>query len=173
MIMEDDTPTGSETVRGPSPARLSKTPSWILLGFLIGLLFMWALPGPPPAPESAKLPPRTVVLERPKLTDIEAVFPEWDRYAVWEHDMTQIVLWDVEKRNYSICYEVLRNGSDYYYRSIPKLTRPILTHGVVVKNCPLLFTETEELRKEWLERQAQGIIPPDLSALKTTPGDSR
>ena len=134
------------------PSRLSKTPSWITLGFVLGALFVLALPREEPRrPATPPAKTQTVRLERPKLTQIEAVFADWGQHAVWSHDITEVALWDTDTRSYTICYEVLRSGDDYYFRSIPKLTRPILTHGVPA-NSPLLFTETEESRREWLQR---------------------
>ena len=136
----------------PSVSRLSKTPSWVTLGFVLGALFVWALPhvennlAPPPATLAT-----TVRLERPQLTEIEAVFAEWGHFAVWENDVTEVALWDVDKRSYAICYEVLRSGENFYFRSIPRLTRPVLTHGLH-ETMPLQFTETEAMRREWLER---------------------
>ncbi|MDB6170536.1 MAG: hypothetical protein JWM88_3400 [Verrucomicrobia bacterium] len=164
--MDESPPT-----RLAPPPRPSKTPSWVLLGFVIGVLFVWALPRE--IKQSAPLapPPRTVVLQRPKATDIEAVFSEWGRHAVWEHDLTEVALWDVELKAYSLYYEILRSGDVYYFRSIPKLTRPILTHGVTLRNCPLMFTETQEMRKEWLSRDRTAIAPPEDAGLKTTSGD--
>lgn len=134
----------------PSANRLSKTPSWVTLGFVLGALFVWALPraemtAPPPAP-----PAPVVQLQRPKVTDIEAVFAEWGHFAVWENDLTEVALWDVDKKSYSIFYEVLRSGDAFYFRSIPRLTRPLLTHGLQ-SPMPLQFTETEALRREWVE----------------------
>jgi hypothetical protein len=146
--------------RTPPLSRLSKTPSWVLLGFVIGALFVWALPREittPAGPAGTKT--LTVQLERPKATDIEAVFAEWGRYAVWEHDLTEVALWDVDRKSYSIFYEVLRSGDIIYFRSIPRLTRPILTHGVHVHS-PLQYTETEEQRREWLDRGVS-VAPPD------------
>lgn len=142
----------------PSPARLSKTPSWVTLGFLLGVLFMWALPHeekPAPPPPTGKSV--SVQLERPRVTDIEAVFAEWGRYAVWENDLTEVALWDVDRKSYSIFYEILRNGDIYYFRSIPKLTRPILTHGVQAHS-PLMYTEPEAMRREWLEQMRIEIL---------------
>jgi hypothetical protein len=99
---------------------------------------------------SAQAPPQIVQLERPKLTEVEAVFAEWERYAVWKNDLTQVAMWDTEKRSYSICYEVLRQGGQFYFRSIPNLTRPLLTRGVPA-DAPLQFAETEESRRAWIE----------------------
>lgn len=143
----DDTPPEHRV----SAARLSKTPSWITLGFVLGVLFMLSLPHAPrkviaPPPE-----PPPVRLERPKITEIEAVFAEWGDRAVWENDLAEVAMWDTEKRSYSIFYEVLRRDDQYYFRSIPRLTRPILERGSEPQ-APLLVTETEKTRREWLER---------------------
>ena len=116
--------------RPPSPSNLSRTPSWVLLGFVLGAGFVWSLPRPAAPAPAATPPPPTVQLARPVATDIEAVFHDWGRPAVWDRDLTEVALWDVDRRSYSICYEILRAGDVLYFRSIPKLTRPVLTHGV-------------------------------------------
>jgi hypothetical protein len=136
----------------PSVPRLSKTPSWVTLGFILGALFVWALPRVEDAASPPARPPIAVRLERPQATEIEAVFAEWGHFAVWDNDLTEVALWDVDKRSYSICYEVLRNGESLYFRSIPRLTRPVLTHGLH-GTMPLQFTETEAMRREWLDRK--------------------
>ena len=136
--------------RPVSPARLSKTPSWITLGFVLGALFVLALPSrddppsaaPAPAPES---PP--VKLERPTLTEIEAVFEDWGESAIWQNDVTEVALWDTARRSYSLFYEVVRHEGAYYFRSIPRLTRPILTEGVPT-NTPLQYTTPVGVREE-------------------------
>ncbi len=104
----------------------------------------------------------TVQLLRPKVTDIEAVFAEWGHFAVWENDLTEVALWDVDKKSYSICYEVLRSGDAFYFRSIPRLTRPVLNHGLHGA-MPLQFTETEVLRREWVEHgRFEAVAPSNL-----------
>jgi hypothetical protein len=134
----------------PAPARTkpSQVPSWISLGFALGALFVMALPrhaeAPPPAPEPAPAPPAPA-----PMTTVEAVFETWGKYAVWDDDRTQVALWDVQSKAYSDCYEVLRVGDKYYFRSIPSLTRPVLTHGVVPES-PMEFTESEPQRAAWL-----------------------
>jgi hypothetical protein len=154
----------------PNPApRLSKTPSWVTLGFVLGALFVWALPHPEkPAPEPAVTRSLTVRLERPKLTEIEAVFEQWSQLAVWEYDLTEVAMWDVDKKSFSIYYEVLRDGDKYYFRSIPHLTRPVLTHGLHGA-MPLQFTETEALRREWLEHGRYDAVGPNAPA----PGEAK
>jgi hypothetical protein len=133
-------------------SRLSKTPSWVSLGFLLGALFVWTLPREEKAPAafSPEAAPQVVQLERPKLTEIEAVFAEWETYAVWKNDVSEVAMWDTEKRSYTLCYEVLRQGGSYYFRSIPQLTRPVLTRGVPA-DAPLQFAETDESRRAWIE----------------------
>ena len=141
----------------PSPSQLSKTPSWISIGFVLGALFVWLLPRPEPkvieVPVKAE-EPQTLVMTRtqPDFAEVEAVFSEWGRYAVWEHELTELALWDVDTRRFSRFYEILRSGENYYFRSIAGLTRPVLTHGVEV-NAPLLFTEPEARRQEWLRQK--------------------
>lgn len=149
----------------PAVSRLSRTPSWVMLGFVLGAAFIWAWPRVEKTGTLAtSLPVKTYQLDRPKLTEIEAVFAEWSGEAVWDNGLTEVALWDVDKKNYSICYEVLRSGGNHYFRSIPHLTRPVLTHGLR-GTAPLLFTETEAMRREWLQR-AQ-IEPSTLLAVPT------
>jgi hypothetical protein len=142
-----------ETPSKPIPEKPSQIPSWVTLGFVLGALAVMALPkrapvAPPPAAvQEAK--PDPVKAEPPKLTTIEAVFGAWDKYAVWSNDTTEVALWSAATNSFSECYEVIRNGSEYFFRSIPELTRPVLTHGVV-ENSPLQFTETARQREEWL-----------------------
>lgn len=144
------------TKRRPSIGKLSKTPSWISLGFVLGALFVWFLPRPEPeiieVPVKDPNPPLVATRTQPDFTEIEAVFAEWSRHAVWEHDLTEVAMWDVETGKYSRYYEVLRVGDRYFFRSIAGLTRPVLTHGVDV-SAPLLFTEPEARRREWLEQK--------------------
>lgn len=171
--MDDDTP------RPPSPKSLSKTPSWILLGFVLGALFVWLLPRDEPAPRAAK--PAAVKIQSPAprekkdLSEIEAVFAEWGGGAVWENDLTEVALWSIERSAFTRNYEVLRSGGNFYYRPIDRLTRPVLTHGVQADS-PLQFTETEALRQQWLREKAEENWKAITGSLKTpppTPADGR
>ncbi len=140
MDEADDTP----------PAKPSQTPSWVMLGFLVGVAFVLAIPRrepPRPAPvEASKVAPPPAPRQ---LSTIEAVFEAWGRYAVWSDNTTQVALWDPATRSFADCYEVLRVGDSLFFRSIPSLSRPVLTHGVVTES-PLQFTETARQRDEWL-----------------------
>jgi hypothetical protein len=159
--MDDD---GREKDERPvSPAKLSRTPSWVMLGFVLGALFVWMHPRDPepaatpprlaaePAPaEPAALVERRIALTT--LSTIEAVFESWGDRAVWDHDATEVALWNGGTKSYSEFYEVRRSGGVNYFRSIPKLTRRILSHGKPAPaECPLQFTETEQQYREWRE----------------------
>jgi|UniRef100_UPI004049F532 hypothetical protein len=140
----------------PSLSQLSKTPSWISIGFLLGALFVWLLPSPEPIVievpvKSEVVPPLVATRTQPDFSELEAVFALWNKPAVWANDLTEVALWDIEAKQYSRFYEVRRSGEQFYYRSIFRLTRPILTHGVEA-NAPLLFTEPDARRQEWLQQ---------------------
>lgn len=142
----------------PSPAKLSRTPSWVMLGFLLGAAFVAALPSPRKPEETVEPPVVVPSPARPAeprepapLTTIEAVFAEWGRYAVWSDDTTEVTLWNTRERAFSDHFEVRRVGDVYYFRSIPGLTRRVLTHGKIEPASPLQFTETEAQYREWLE----------------------
>jgi hypothetical protein len=147
--MDDETPSE------PDRKKPSQVPSWVTLGFVLGALFVLALPrrsavgsAPAPAGDGAIVAPAKPAAA-PRLTTIEAVFASWDKYAVWSDDTTEVALWSPDTMSYSDCYQVLRTGDGYFFRSITMLTRPVLTHGVVEES-PLQFTETARQRQEWL-----------------------
>lgn len=161
-----------ETEAPPQKEKPSYVPSWVMLGFILGALFVLALPNrskvpgtPAPSPEGPAVKPVKTV--PPQMTTIEAVFDVWNKYAVWSDDTTQVALWNKDTMSYSDCFEVLRTSDGYYFRSIAKLTRPILTHGVVDES-PLQFTETERQRLEWLRE----VDSENLQALSKAASDS-
>lgn len=128
-----------------------------MLGFLLGAGFVWLLPRPEPeiieVPVKATTPPPLVAVRtKPDFSELEAVFNQWSQYAVWEDNRTEVALWDIETNQYGRFYEVLREGEVFYYRSIAGLTRPVLTHGVPT-TAPLLFTEPDARRREWLQQR--------------------
>ena len=136
----------------PPAAKPSQVPSWVTLGFILGALFVLALPrkadvAPQQGPAPAARPARPA--EPARIATIEAVFAAWERYAVWSDDTTEVALWSPETKSFSDCYEVNRVGDAYYFRTIPGLSRPILAHGVV-EGSPLEFTETARQRQQWL-----------------------
>lgn len=139
-----------------SPTKMSKTPSWIMLGFVLGALFVWALPPQkvktPARSEiqvAATEPPKTIIVQQPRISTIEAVFEEWGAHAVWSDDATEVALWNSELRSFSDFFEVRRIAGKYYFRSIPRLTRRVIRHGKEIPESPLQFTETEEQYQEW------------------------
>ena len=170
--MDDETENDRDPNRQPIPERPSLIPSWVMLGFVIGALFVWLLPrqdspntgsakdSPSKQASAGKLASTSVSQKKApprRLTDVEAVFAAYGSYAVWDQNRTEIALWNAEKEAYSEFYEVLRDGEILYFRSIPKLTRPLLAHGTKT-DLPLLYTETEEMRQRWIEARNQ-LVP--------------
>ncbi|MEI8088339.1 MAG: hypothetical protein WCG63_01970 [Opitutaceae bacterium] len=154
-------------------------PSWVMLGFIVGVLFVWALPNRQSASASAlPVAPSLEVQATSRVTTIEAVFAEWGHFAAWHQDRTEIALWNSETQAFSDCYEVLRNDGAFYFRSITRLTHPQLTHGpqANLENCPIQFTETAAQRSAWLgeknqetwrsistaARENMGVVPPAI-----------
>jgi hypothetical protein len=168
-----------------SKSKMSKTPSWIMLGFLLGAAFIAALP---PLRKRPAAPPETSVFkaaefakkreprEPPQVTTIEAVFATWGKYAAWSDDITEVALWSDRDKDYSDFFEVRRYGSSYYFRTIPELTRRVISRGKPMPESPLLFTESEEQYREWrnygrTERPVEREAParPTVSAPQVTP----
>ena len=135
-----------DETRPPRPPELSKTPSWVMLGFVLGALVVLAMPrtekkaAPPPvavvAPP-APVAPQPLTVERAVF--FEDVFAELNRSAVWQDDVTEVAFWNATRRAFSDCYEVLKVGDKFYFRSIPHLTRPVMTEGVP-PDSPIRFT---------------------------------
>jgi hypothetical protein len=189
MSDEDDDPAMPAAEKKPS-----LIPSWVTLGFILGALFVLALPraeramrtrggdgdreaegsvggatagsasggraegatgegkvgtgdGAPAAESAGGVGGHRPL---PHLATIEAVFAQWGHYAVWKNDVTEVALWSPETKDFTDFYEAVRVGETVYFRSIPHLTRPLLTHGVPADS-PLSFTETVEQRQQWLD----------------------
>lgn len=156
--MDDETESGGRRREYPlSPAKMSKTPSWVMLGFVLGVVTAWSVlqqlrkndgaEAARPVVKSAE--PAMVRYVPQPVSTIEAVFQEWAAYAVWEYDVTEVALWNKEAEAFADCYEVYRYSGRYYFRTIPQLTRRVIRRGKELPGCPLLFTETEEQYQEW------------------------
>jgi hypothetical protein len=136
-----------EEPRPSRAAQLSKTPSWVMLGFVLGALAVYTLP----RPEKNATPPPAVVVPRlvapapsvPPTVEqaafFEDVFVQLSDSAVWQNELTEVAFWNAPKKAFADCYEVLRVNDKFYFRSIPHLTRPVLKEGVP-PNSPLQFT---------------------------------
>lgn len=148
----------------PTRAELSKTPSWIMVGFVLGVLAVWGFrrerasvtPSPAPAIVQTDNPPSeprksvTALEDRPSLVAIEAVFASWGDYALWEDERTEVALWNSATNEFSDFFEVLRTPAGLFFRSIPRLTRP-WTDARPPRESPLRYTEPLAQRKARLE----------------------
>ena len=155
----------------PKPTResLSKTPSWIMLGVIIGSIVTvtvqkhWGgrndesppIPAPAagPAGETSKEP--AITNTHLSLFAMETLFQQYQENVVWRHEIKEVVFWNPFTDQYSEYVEVLRNGEDFYFRSIPRLTRPIIEE-LMDPNVPMRFTEPESVRAE---RRPQYSLP--------------
>lgn len=166
----------------PSRAELSKTPSWIMLGFVLGVLTVVGfrkerVPArviTPPAQTAVAVQSagnekageqgdqRSVTSrqDRPSLAVIEAVFAQWGGYAIWEDEVTEVALWNSLTNDFTDYFEVLRTSSGYFYRSMVRLRRP-WTDARPPRESPLRFTEPLGHRKARLEGRLAPQGPPD------------
>lgn len=167
-----------------------------MLGFLLGVGFMWLWNTPKPSVHGGQegktaamatlgqatpslkpaASPEVTPTAKPqparkrRLSEIEAVFEEWGQYAIWDQNRTEVALWNSEQNAYADFYEVWRDPSGgLYFRSLPRLTRPVLAHASKTE-APLLFTESLAMRKEWMEARRELVpatpmptLPKDLS----------
>ncbi len=181
-----------EPQRPPSAAKLSRTPSWVMLGFLLGAGFVWLILRPGPdlslAPKQAAKAPSVAgqssaasaapkvaqqvapAPAKPKprqLSIVEAVFEAYGKNAIWERDRTEVALWNSDKGAYADFYEVYREEGTYYFRSIPVLTRPLMTVADQT-DVPLVFTETVALRRERIEA-LRHLVPAHAAPNETLP----
>jgi hypothetical protein len=139
-----------DTDAAPRAARPSAVPSWILLGFAIGALFVLLLrreylrvliPAALPPPAVSEPTPETLTARHaePSLSAIEALWEVWGEHAVWEGDVTEVALWNTRTLSFADCFEVARRGDRVYFRVIPRLTRPVIDRGLGA-GAPVQFT---------------------------------
>jgi hypothetical protein len=146
----------ADTSERPRKESLSTTPSWLMLGFLIGAVTMYSsyerlfqkAPAEPVAPAVRVEVQRVVV---PPVPDVEAIFLRYQDNAVWENDLTEVALWNPTSERFSELYEVLRTEDHYFFRSITTLTRPVAEYADE-ESVPIRFTESEAQRAKRLEK---------------------
>jgi hypothetical protein len=140
--------------------KLSQAPSWVMAGFVVGVLTMWLFrSSPEPPPVAAEAPAVEAAEEDPEPTAespgsgsgalpmhlVGAIWEEYRPYAFWNEDKTQIGVWNSETFGFTDRYEVLRGEEYDYFRPIESFTRLTLP-GYGPENSPILFTETAEMR---------------------------
>lgn len=125
-------------------------PIWITLGFAAGAVFSWLVSGespskvretPPSELKSEPAPPATI-----SLVALEQNFRRWGGYAVWEDDWTEFAAREARPDRPLLFVQVRRANGNFYFRTIPKLTRPVIDHGPRT-NLPFAFTEPAWMRE--------------------------
>lgn len=164
---------------------LSQVPSWIMLGFVVGVVTMWLFrspPTPPPAPDDSSAPVAAEPAEPPSnpialeesasLVIVEALWEEHRHWAFWNEDKTQIAVWNSSTLGFTDRFEVIRTAEADYFRSITAFSRLTLP-GWGPENSPILFTETAEQRAERMQKlNPQPVAPlrrPDPIEFNTLP----
>lgn len=159
--MDDENDNPSPRTYPMSPAKMSKTPSWIMLGFVMGALAAAAFLRQPQKPAEVPPPPAAVTPPEPEkprfpqpLSKIEVVFELYGKEALWDrNETTEVGLFDFEANRIADFYEIRRMEGKLFFRTIPELTRRVLVTEKTDPNNPLQFTETEEQYTERMERQ--------------------
>jgi hypothetical protein len=159
--MDDENDNPSPRTYPMSPAKMSKTPSWIMLGFVLGALAAAAFLRQPQKPAVVPAAPPVAITppepEKPRfpqpLSKIETVFEMFGKEAVWDrHETTEVGLFDSETNRFADFYEIRRMEGKLYFRTIPELTRRVFVPEKADPANPLQFTETEEQFNERMER---------------------
>ena len=152
--------------------KLSKTPSWIMVGFIIGAIFAYgvqresarrnepkSIPLPAAVPKVEAQKNAAALKDHASLTAIENIFTQYQNQAVWHNDITEVALWNAETSKYDEFFEIMRSGELFYYRTIPHLTRAVIRHNVD-PNSPLRFTEPIDVQLKRLKENSSVWFPP-------------
>jgi hypothetical protein len=159
----------------------SQIPSWIMVGFVIGALTMWAFQsggsvelGEEVERVEAEIPEveEPEVLEggsnpmaredQPSIEVVAALFDQFREYAFWSNGRTEIGVWNGKTLSFSDRFEVLEQGGQMYFRPISNLSRlPLEGYGPDAS--PLMFTETAEQRATRYFR-ANPELAPDANS---------
>ena len=162
----------------PAKEKPSQVPSWVTLGFMLGALFVLALPRrgarragtAPMESEPASKPPAPRAA--PTITTIEAVFAAWEKYAVWSNGTTEVALWSPETKSFSEFYEVARVGETPISgpsRALRGRPHPWRADGIA----RLQFTETARQRAGVAGRGRQGEMEGASASGRAAPARPR
>lgn len=161
----------------------SQTPSWVMAGFLAGVVTMWFFqnkhtpepeePAPAMAAEPASEPaPEPAGEGAYSAQVVAALFDTYRDWVWWTDDRTEIAVWNNDTLSFSDHYEVIRTLEADYFRPIDRFSRlPLPGYGP--ENSPILFTETAEQRARRNRANNPGPVPtperPDPIEFKSLP----
>jgi hypothetical protein len=153
----------------PAAKKPSQVPSWIMVGFLVGVVTTWLFQSQrddevtetapvveAPAPESEA----SAAPEGPFSPQVVAAIFETHRdWVFWTDDKTEIAVWNGDDMAFSDHYEVIRTLEGDYFRPIDRFSRlPLPGYGP--ENSPILFTETAEQRARRERAHNPGAVAP-------------
>jgi hypothetical protein len=159
----------------------SPVPSWVMLGFIIGVLTMWAFQSGQSSHVEVDREPVSEIGEgatgeaevegesnplaredQPSIELVAAVFDQLSEYAFWAEGRTEIAMWNGKTLSFSDHFEVLRVSDRTFFRPITGFTRLPL-EGYGPDDSPILFTETPEQRAARYFRAHPDLAPDTKS----------
>ena len=172
--MSEDTPQENN--------KPSQIPSWVMVGFVLGVLTMWGFQSsedsePAAAEATANATPETSTsgapTENPLMQDgkpsiemVQRLFSGLREWAFWTDDRTEIAVWNATTSGFTDHFEIIRGDDRDYFRAIPRFSRLPL-EGYGPEHSPILFTETAEQRSQRYYQANPEKVPP--AAPKPTP----
>ena len=143
----------------------SQIPSWVMVGFIIGVLTMWAFQShdpedddavvetvetaPEPTAEESEVPAGgsnpMAREDQPSIELVASLFDQLREYAFWSNGRTEIGVWNGRSMAFSDRFEVVEVNGATFFRPIEIFSRLPL-EGYGPDSSPILFTETAEQR---------------------------
>lgn len=154
----------------------SQIPSWVMVGFVIGVLTMWAFQSR--GPDKAEIETAQKVAgpaaeaveilrgesnpmareDQPSIELVSALFDQFREYAFWNNRRTEIGVWNGRTLAFSDRFEVLVTEGRTFFRPIESFSRLPL-EGYGPDDSPILFTETAAQRAERYFRANPELAP--------------
>ena len=171
----------------------SQIPSWVMVGFVLGVLTMWGFQSGDDAETVANNEPPTAVGEtslpdapsdnplkregKPSIEVVQELFDDLREWAFWTDDRTEIAVWNATTGGFTDHFEIVRGDDTDYFRAIPRFSRLPL-EGYGPEHSPILFTETAEQRSkryyqanpDQVPSPRPGPTPVEFSTLPRPPG---
>ena len=160
----------------PTHNKPSQIPSWVMVGFVLGVLTMWGFQSDAPAEATATVvkpaevaddlasaaPTENPLMQdgKPSIEVVQRLFEGLREWAFWTDDRTEIAVWNATTLGFTDHFEIIRGDEADYFRAIPGFSRLPL-EGYGPEHSPILFTETAEQRaKRFYQANLDKVPPP-------------